>query len=91
MDSFTRPRGSRFFEEFRCRECGPQRVYRSRPRGFFERHVLPFLLLQTVRCERCLHRSYALFTIPTLDPFQPARKRSQTEAPSASKSDDRVA
>jgi hypothetical protein len=89
--SLTRPPWSRFFEEFRCRECGPQEAFKSRPRGFFERRVLPLLLLQAVRCERCYHRSYALRTIPTLERFQPVRKQSQSEAASASKSDTRVA
>jgi hypothetical protein len=92
----TRPPWSSFFEEFRCRECGPQQAYKSRPRGFFERRVLPLLLMQTVRCERCYHRSYALITIHALEPFQPQRKQSQSEAQgqaasASSKSDSRVA
>jgi hypothetical protein len=87
----TRPSWSRFFEEFHCRECGFQEAYRSRPRSFFEKRVLPLLLLQTVRCERCYHRGYVLRTIPTLERFQPQRKQSQSEAASASKSDTRVA
>jgi hypothetical protein len=91
VHSLTRPPWSRFFEEFRCRECGPQEAYKSKPRGFFERRLLPLLLLQTVRCERCYHRSYAFFTIPTLERLQPTRKQSQSEVPTASKSDTRVA
>ena len=89
--SASRPSWSRFFEEFHCRECGFQAAYRSRPRSFFEKHVLPFLLLQTVRCERCYRRGYVFRTIPTLERFQPVRKQSQSEAASASKSDTRVA
>ena len=85
------PSWSRFFEEFHCRGCGYQEAYRSRPRGFFEKHVLRFLLLQTVRCERCYHRSYALCTIPVLERAQPERKQSQSEPADDSASDSRVA
>jgi ribosomal protein L37E len=85
------PSWSRFFEEFHCRGCGFQEAYRSRPRGFFEKHVLPFLLLQTVRCERCYHRSYALCTIPVLERVQPDRRQSQSQPPDDSMSDGRVA
>lgn len=79
------PTRSRFFEEFRCRGCGGHRAYRSRPRGFFEEHVLPFLLLQTVRCERCYHRGYVWRTIPVIERAQSGRARGD------SKSDSRVA
>jgi hypothetical protein len=71
---------SRFFEEFYCRGCGFQDAYRSRPRGFFEKHVLPFLLLQPVRCERCYHRTYTLSSIAVLDRLPTDRKDSQSEA-----------
>jgi hypothetical protein len=87
----ARPSWSRFFEEFHCRGCGFQKAYRSRPRGFFEKHVLPFLLLQAVRCGRCYHRSYVLRTIPARERVQPERKQSQSQPPSGSKSDSRVA
>jgi len=82
---------SRFFEEFHCRGCGGQEAYRSRPRGFFERYVLPFLMLQAVRCERCYHRSYVLSTIPVLERVQSDRKQSQSQGSGDSKSDGRVA
>jgi hypothetical protein len=85
------PSWSRFFEEFHCRECGSHEAYRSRPRGFFEKHVLPFLLLQAVRCEHCYHRGYVLRTIPALDRVESERKASQSQAPSGSKSTSRVA
>ena len=87
----TQPSWSRFFEEFHCRGCGGKEAYRSRPRGFFERYVLPLLLLQPVRCERCYHRSYVLSTIPVLERVQPGRKRSQSQRSGDSKSDGRVA
>ncbi len=82
---------SRFFEEFRCRGCGGKEAYRSRPRGFLEKYVLPFLFLQTVRCERCYHRSYVLSTIPVLERAQPDRKQSQSQRSGDTKPDGRVA
>jgi hypothetical protein len=91
VTTFSRPSWSRFFEEFHCRACGFQEAIRSRPRGFFERHVLPLLLLQTVRCDRCYHRRYVWWAISTLDPNQAGRAKPQSEPSSASKSDSRVA
>ena len=90
----NRPSWSRFFEEFHCQSCGYQEAYRSRPRGFFERYVLPFLLFQAVRCERCFHRAYVLRSIPTmqrsrLDPKQ--SQASQAASGKAAHSDTRVA
>jgi hypothetical protein len=79
----ARPSWSRFFEEFYCRECGGQEAYRSRPRGFFEKHVLPFLLLQPVRCDRCYHRSYAAWTIPVLERAQLEVRKEPTREPSS--------
>ncbi len=73
------PSWSRFFEEFHCRGCGGQEAYRSRARGFFERYVLPLLLLQPVRCERCYHRSYIFRTIPAIERVQ-VRKQAQSQA-----------
>jgi DNA-directed RNA polymerase subunit RPC12/RpoP len=67
LSSNTTPARGRLFHEFRCPGCGPQVAFRSRPRGFFENHVLPFLLLQAVRCERCYHRRYVLRTVPVLE------------------------
>jgi len=84
------PSGSRFFEEFRCRGCGIQEAYSSRPRGFFERRVLPLLFLQTVRCERCYHRAYALRTVPTIERLDLEPKKSQAESCDP-KSDRRIA
>ena len=81
---------SRFFEEFRCRGCGVQDAYSSRPRGFFERRVLPLLFLQTVRCERCYHRAYALRSVPTLGRVEVGPKKSQAETGDP-KSDRRIA
>ena len=91
MTPVARSSWSWFFEEFRCRGCGFQEACRSRPRGFFEKRVLPLFGLQTVRCERCYHRSYVWSTIQVLERFQASRKQSQSEKAGGSKSDDRVA
>jgi hypothetical protein len=85
------PSWSRFFEEFHCRGCGAHEAYRSRPRGFFEKHVLRFLLLQAVRCEHCDRRGYVSRKIPALDRPETERKQSQSEPPKGSKSNSRVA
>jgi len=58
---------SRLFEEFHCSECGGREVYISRPRGFFEKHILALFLLRPVRCERCYRRSFALKTVPAME------------------------
>lgn len=55
---------ARFFQEFRCPDCGNGNAYRSRSKGLFEKAVLPVLMLKPVRCERCYHRSYAFRTVP---------------------------
>jgi hypothetical protein len=87
----SRSSWSRFFEEYYCRGCGFQEAYCSRPRGFFEKHVLPFFLLQTVRCGRCFHRGYALSTIPALERIQIEPKQSQGQPLGGSESGNRVA
>ncbi len=91
MTPLASPSWSRFFEEFHCRGCGGQEAYRSRPRGFFEKHVLPFLWLQPVRCERCCHRGYILRTIPVFERVSSERRQSQSQHPGDAKSDGRVA
>ncbi len=91
MTPLVRPSWSQLFEEFYCRGCGGVEAYRSRPRGFFERYMLPLLLLQTVRCERCYHRTYALRTIPLLERNPLERKEAQSESADDSNSDSRVA
>ena len=91
MTPVSSPPRKRFFEEFHCRGCGGQEAYRSRPRGFFEKHVLPFFLLQTVRCERCYQRGYVWRTIAALERVQADRKQAQGQARGGSNSDGRVA
>jgi ribosomal protein L37E len=87
----ARPSWIRRFDEYYCRECGFQQANRSRSRGFFERYVLPLLLLQVVRCERCYHRGYALRTIAVIERFQPGSKPPQNQSPGGSERDSRIA
>jgi hypothetical protein len=96
VSSAAPPSWTRLFGEFYCRECGFQPAYRSRPRGFFERYVLPLLLLQRVRCDRCYHRGFAFRTIPVIERTQPESKPPQNESINASEreaseSDSRIA
>ena len=79
MTALARPDGSRFFGNFRCPECSGRVAYRSRPRGLFEKHVLPVMLLQAVRCERCYLRVYALSMRPVLERFPSISKPLQRE------------
>jgi hypothetical protein len=43
---------------FQCRDCGSFDGYRSRPRSFSEKYLLPLLLLRPVRCADCFRRDY---------------------------------
>ncbi len=45
---------SRLFE---CQDCGGLNGYRSRPKTFAEKFLLPLLLLRPVRCGDCFRRS----------------------------------
>lgn len=85
------PSGSHLFEEFHCRGCGGQEAYRSRPRGFFEKYVLPCLFLQAVRCEHCYQRSYVWLTVHAIERSRAERKRSESQPAGGAKSDTRVA
>jgi hypothetical protein len=73
----ARPSASQVFREFHCRECGPQDALRSRPRGFFEKHILPLLFLRVVRCERCYHRRYIFRSVPVKERYSAERKAPQ--------------
>jgi hypothetical protein len=57
--------------KFHCPTCGSELAYRSRPRTFTERFLLPFALLRPVRCAGCYRRAYTLV-------LTDAKKRSQT-------------
>jgi hypothetical protein len=53
--------------EYRCDDCGSGTGIRSRPRTFSEQYVLPFFLLQPVRCSDCFRRDYRLVFVPVKD------------------------
>jgi hypothetical protein len=57
---------ARRFREFHCLHCGGALAYQSRVRGFFEKRMLPLLLLKPVRCEHCFHRVYVFRTTTAL-------------------------
>jgi hypothetical protein len=58
------------FSSFRCGRCGSLLGYQSRPRGFLEKHLLRLLLLRTVRCGDCFHRSYRMYFVQVREPKQ---------------------
>jgi len=80
-----------FLDEFHCRGCGGHEVYRSRPRNFFERYLLPALLLRAVRCERCYYRRYVFRTIPVLERVPIERKPPESQTVDKSPPDSRLA
>ena len=43
---------------YRCRDCGREVGFRSRPRTFLERYMLPLFLMQPIRCAACFRRDY---------------------------------
>ena len=45
-------------KQFRCSDCGGLDGFRSRPRTFTEKYILPILLLRPVRCVDCFRRKY---------------------------------
>jgi len=44
--------------KFKCQDCGGLAGFRSRPRTFTEKYLLPILFLRPVRCGNCFRRSY---------------------------------
>jgi hypothetical protein len=52
-----------FVRPYRCADCGKEIAFRSRPRTFTERYILPLFLMQPVRCAECFRRDYrSIFT-----------------------------
>jgi len=64
-----------FFTDFRCGNCGSDAGYASRPRGFFERIVVPVFFLRMVRCGDCYHRSFR----PLNMKVRPRREHAQAD------------
>ncbi len=61
-----------FSRYFQCDRCGSMQAFRSRPRSFAEKFLLPVFLFRTVRCGGCYRRFYRPL-------FVPARKRDSSE------------
>jgi hypothetical protein len=59
---------------YRCRDCGREVGFRSRPRTFMECYILPLFLMQPIRCAACFRRDYWFITR--------VRKRSHGDAES---------
>jgi hypothetical protein len=55
------------FLEFHCDDCGGDTGFRSRPRSFSERWLLPIFLLKPVRCGECFRRDYRLLFMSVKD------------------------
>jgi len=49
---------------YRCRDCGSETGFLSRPRTLTERYILPLFLMQPVRCADCFRRDYRLIFTP---------------------------
>jgi len=68
-------RGFQRHIEYRCDDCGSDTGFRSRPRTFSERYLLPIFLLQPVRCSVCFRRDYRLLFVPVKERLpEPVRK-----------------
>jgi hypothetical protein len=66
--------------EFHCDDCGSDVGFRSRRRTFFERWLLPILLLRPVRCAVCFRRDYRLLFVPVRERLPEAVKKGATSA-----------
>jgi hypothetical protein len=47
-----------FARQFHCHDCGSDEGYRSRPKTFMEKYVLPAVGMKPVRCADCFRRTY---------------------------------
>ena len=69
------------FLEFHCDDCGCDTGFRSRPRNFSERWLLPIFLLKPVRCGECFRRDYRLLFMPVKDRLPEPVTKVPTPAP----------
>jgi hypothetical protein len=58
---------------FHCPKCGGGQGLRSRPRGYFERFLLPVVRLHPVRCGHCFRRFFRLASVILDEPVEQAR------------------
>jgi hypothetical protein len=61
---------------FECRSCGSFIGFRSRPKNFKERFLLPLLFLRPTRCGNCFKRSYHLAFVPVRPRREPKKEQS---------------
>ncbi len=54
-------------KDFRCPDCSSHRGYRSRPRNFVEKYLMPLVFLRAWRCADCAYRFYASSSVRTKD------------------------
>jgi hypothetical protein len=87
----TRPSWAPFSSEFHCRGCGSDDAVRSRPRGFFEKHILTIFFLQPVRCDRCYLRSYISHHISVRERPQSERKQPESQPGTGRNANSRIA
>ena len=64
-----------FAKQYQCPDCGGPDGYRSRPRTFSEKYILPLFLLRPVRCSDCYRRSIVsmFIDVPERDHTPPVR------------------
>jgi hypothetical protein len=67
--------------EFHCADCGSGTGFRSRPRTFSERYLLPIFLLRPVRCSECFRRDYHLLFVPVNDRLPERPRKSPLSTP----------
>lgn len=90
MPALSLPSGN-LVSAFKCPGCGHNEAYHSRPRGIFEKLVLPLFMLRPVRCERCYQRSYALRSVRALERRPPGRRHDMNQPASDSEQKSHIA
>lgn len=58
-------------KQFQCEDCGSQQGYRSRPRSFTEKYIMPAFGLRPVRCADCFRRSYEWVFVQVRERHEP--------------------
>lgn len=74
-------------KEFRCRQCGSDAGYESRPRNPVERFLLPVFGLRTARCGDCYRRTWRRASVALLPRREPMRFDAEAMVASARSAD----
>jgi hypothetical protein len=69
---------------YHCVDCGSEIGFRSRPRTFTERFLLPVFLMQPVRCGECFRRDYRLRFTPVRERLSDTKKIMPGKQPATS-------